>query len=92
MRAIRHGCVAPWRRSERWFELLDELGVRRTQAPGNFVYFDSIRQPELASALSARGIDSERAFPSLDTWSRIPIGLPEENARARRALREILAG
>lgn len=76
----------------RWFELLDALSLRRSQAAANFVFFHAGRpQPALAAAFAARGIDIGRAFAPLDDWARISIGLPEENARARRALREILS-
>ena len=76
----------------RWFELLDALSLRRSQAAANFVFFHAGRpQPVLAAAFAERGIDIGRAFPPLDDWARISIGLPEENARARRALREILS-
>lgn len=77
---------------ERWFELLDSLALRRSQAAANFVFFHTGRpQPIVAAAFAERGIDIGRAFPPLDDWARISIGLPEENARARRALREILS-
>jgi histidinol-phosphate aminotransferase len=77
---------------ERWFEVLDSLGLRRTRAAGNFVFFRSGRpHAKVASALAERGIDIGRAFPPLDDWARISIGLPEENARAQQALRQIFA-
>ena len=31
-----------------------------------------------------------RAFPPMNDWARITIGLPEENALARAALRKVL--
>jgi len=76
----------------RWFELLDGLSVKRSDAVANFVFVRAGRpQASLAAAFAERGIDIGRAFPPLDDWARISIGLPEENARARRALREIMS-
>ena len=76
----------------RWFEVLDALSVRYSRAVGNFVFFEA-RQPQarLAAGFLARGIDIGRAFPPLDGWTRISIGLPEENTRAQSVLRELLA-
>lgn len=77
----------------RWFDVLDGLGLQRTQAVGSFVFFRAGRpQSELAAAFAQRGIDIGRAFPPLDDWARISIGLPEENTRAQQALRQIIAG
>jgi histidinol-phosphate aminotransferase len=76
----------------RWFEVLKELGLRHTDAHGNFVFFQSGRpQPEVAAHFAAQGIDIGRAFPPLDHWVRISIGLPQENARAQSALRRLFA-
>jgi histidinol-phosphate aminotransferase len=74
-----------------WFALLRELGLRWADSRGNFVFFET-RRPhgEFAAALLARGVDIGRAFPPLDTWARISIGLPEENAAARSAVRQVL--
>jgi histidinol-phosphate aminotransferase len=75
----------------RWLAVLDELGLRRSQASANFVFFEARRpQPELAAAFLARGIDIGRAFPPLEGWSRISIGLPVDNARAQSVLRQII--
>jgi histidinol-phosphate aminotransferase len=75
----------------RWFEVLDALSIRYCRAVGNFVFFEA-RQPQarLAAGFLERGIDIGRAFPPLDGWTRISIGLPEENARAQSILRELL--
>jgi len=74
-----------------WFSLLDELGVRRSDSVANFVFFDTRRpHADFAAALLAEGIDIGRAFPPLATWARISIGLPDENERARRAVRKII--
>lgn len=74
-----------------WHELFRTQKVRFTQARGNFVFFDSGRpQQAVAAALAAQGIEIGRGFPPLDTWVRISIGLPEENAIARRAVAALL--
>jgi len=44
----------------------------------------------VAAALAAQGIMIGRAQPPLDNWVRISIGLPEENAIARKAVAELL--
>jgi histidinol-phosphate aminotransferase len=44
----------------------------------------------VAVALLAKGIEISRAFPPLDHWVRISIGLPEENSMARDAIAELL--
>jgi histidinol-phosphate aminotransferase len=74
-----------------WHELFRTRKVRFTESQGNFVFFDTGRpQQTVASALAAQGIDVGRAYPPLGTWVRISIGLPEENAIARRAVADLL--
>ncbi len=74
-----------------WHDLFRELGVRHADSRGNFVFFETrVPHRTFAAALLARGVDIGRAFPPLDTWARISIGLPEENASARAAVRQIL--
>ena len=46
---------------------------------------------EFAAAMRSRSVDIGRAFPPLDRWARISIGLPEENALAQAALRDVMA-
>jgi histidinol-phosphate aminotransferase len=76
---------------EAWHDLFRTLGVRFTESHGNFVFFDSGRPHQVvAAALAAEGIDIGRAFPPLDTWVRISIGLPEHNAVARQKVAELL--
>lgn len=76
---------------EAWHQLFRERKVRFTDSRGNFVFFDA-GQPhaKVAATLAAQGIFVGRAQPSLDTWVRISIGLPEENAIVRNAVAEIL--
>ena len=77
----------------KWHALLDARKLRRTDSQGNFVFFDTGRpQTEVAKALLAEGVVVGRAFPPYDTWLRITIGLPEENARAQAALVKVLGG
>jgi histidinol-phosphate aminotransferase len=76
---------------EKWNQHLDALKLRRSDSRGNFVFFETGRSHrEVAAALLARGVDIGRAFPPLDHWARISIGLPGENARARNAVAELL--
>ena len=75
----------------RWLQALDGLGLRYAQPAGNFVFFDSGRpQAQVAAGLLARGVQIGRAFPPYDSWVRISIGRPEENAVAQRALAAVL--
>lgn len=77
----------------RWTATLDGLGLRHSDARGNFVFFETGRpHAAFAAAMRARSIDIGRRFPPLDTWARISIGLPEENAAAQAALRAIMRG
>jgi histidinol-phosphate aminotransferase len=74
----------------KWYRLFDSLKLRYSDARGNFVFFETGRpQQEIAAALRTKGIEIGRAFPPLDHWARISIGLPEENAMARSAIKEL---
>lgn len=76
---------------EAWHDLFRTRKVRYTESHGNFVFFDSGRPHQaVAAALAAQGIDIGRAYPPLDTWVRISIGLPEHNAIARQAVAGLL--
>ncbi|QAY96021.1 aspartate aminotransferase [Methylovirgula ligni] len=76
---------------EAWHDFFRARGLRFADSHGNFVFFDAGRPHQaVAAALSARGIDIGRAYPPLDTWVRISIGLPEENAAARAAVAALL--
>jgi len=79
------------RERTRWSRVLDSLGLRHTDARGNFVFFESGRpHAELAAAMRARGVEIGRSFPPLEGWTRISVGLPEENALAQSILRDVL--
>jgi len=76
---------------EAWHALFRERKVRFSDSVGNFVFFDAGRpQQTIAAALAAQNIMIGRAQPPLDNWVRISIGLPEENALARKAVAELL--
>jgi histidinol-phosphate aminotransferase len=70
---------------------LDSWKVRHSDARASFVFFQSARgQAEVAGALSAEGIEIGRAFPPLLDWTRISLGLPEDNRRVLAALHPLL--
>jgi histidinol-phosphate aminotransferase len=74
-----------------WSALLKELKVPATASSGNFVFLETgMPHVEFAEALLEESIDIGRAFPPYDRWARISIGLPQENVRARAAVRKIL--
>jgi histidinol-phosphate aminotransferase len=84
------GAVA--REREIWLQLLRELKVNFTASVGNFVFFETgIPHANFAASLLEDGIEIGRSFPPYDRWARISIGLPQENARARAAVRKLLA-
>jgi histidinol-phosphate aminotransferase len=71
----------------RWHATLDGLGLRRTQALANFVFFRTgMPHPQAAAAFRARNVQIGRAFPPLEDWARISIGRSEENSLALSAL------
>jgi histidinol-phosphate aminotransferase len=76
---------------QKWHELLDTIGRRRTDSKGTFVFFETGKPHELLAAeLLDEGIEIARPFPPLDRRVRISIGLPAENARARNAIQKLL--
>lgn len=78
------------RERDLWHADLDALGWPRTASQANFVFFKADRpQARLAEALAAHGIAIGRASPPLNDWSRITIGLPEENRRVREILKRL---
>jgi histidinol-phosphate aminotransferase len=77
----------------KWFALFRELKLNSTPSSGNFVFFETrIPHAEFSAALLKGGVAIGRAFPPYDRWARISIGLPEENAIARSAVRQVLRG
>lgn len=73
-----------------WHAELEAWGWPHTQSQANFVFFRSGRpHAELAAALAAEGILVGRVNTPLTDWSRVTIGLPEENRHVREALRRL---
>jgi histidinol-phosphate aminotransferase len=74
-----------------WHTLFRQRNAHFSESQGNFVFFDSGRPHHImAAALAAQGIEIGRSHPPLDTWVRISIGLPEDNAIARHAVAKLL--
>ena len=71
---------------------LRELGLRQWKSAGNFILFDpKIDSAELDLALLKKGVILRPVKNyGLMTHMRFSIGLPEENATALKALREVL--
>jgi histidinol-phosphate aminotransferase len=78
---------------EIWLSLLHELKLEHAEATANFVFFNTgMKQEKFAAAMLAQGIEvGGGGEDRLPTWSRVTIGLPEENRRAQAALRRVLA-
>jgi hypothetical protein len=60
-----------------------ELAVRRVETfafkfPGKFRFLRNRSFGTVAAALDATAVDIGRAFPPLDQWARILIGLPRK--------------
>lgn len=76
---------------EKLLALLRELGRPYAESQTNFVFFQTGRpHAEVHAAMMKESVAIARAFPPMTDWARITIGLPEENALARAALRKVL--
>ncbi len=76
---------------EKLLALLRELGRPYAESQANFVFFQTGRpHAEVHAALMKESVSIARAFPPMLDWARLTIGLPEENALAREALRKVL--
>jgi histidinol-phosphate aminotransferase len=76
---------------EKLLALLRELGRPYAESQTNFVFFQTGKpHAEVHAALMKESVSMARAFPPMNDWARITIGLPEENALARAALRKVL--
>jgi len=76
---------------EKLLALLRELGRPYAESQTNFVFFQTGRpHAEVAAAMMKESVSIARAFPPMTDWARLSIGLPEENALARAALRKVL--
>lgn len=79
------------RERNQWHAFLDELGLRHTASRANFVFFDAtMPHAEVQDRLKRAGIIIGRPFDPYNTWVRITIGLPEENAKVQSVIREIV--
>ena len=77
---------------EKLLALLRELGRPYAESQTNFVFFQTGKpHAEVQAAMMKESVAIARAFPPMLDWARITIGLPEENALARAALRKVLA-
>lgn len=66
---------------------IDELGLPRTDAQGNFVFFDTrVPLQGYRDRMLAQGLKVGRPFSGYDTWSRVSIGRTEEIDRFLAAL------
>jgi histidinol-phosphate aminotransferase len=76
---------------EKLLALLRELGRPYADSQTNFVFFKTGRpHAEVHASLMKESVSIARAFPPMNDWARITIGLPEENEFAREALRRVL--
>lgn len=67
--------------------VIDKLGRPRTEAQGNFVFFDTGMPAQLfRDRMLAQSIKVGRPFEGYDTWSRVTIGRREEMDRFLVAL------
>lgn len=72
---------------ERVQATLDRLGLRRTDAQGNFVFFDTGAPiARFQDRMLAHGLRVGRRFAGYDTWSRVTIGTRQEVDRFLSAL------
>ena len=75
----------------KWNDFLDKSGLQHTASEANFVFFDT-KKPyeEVRKKLGEAGIIIGREFEPYHTWIRVSIGLPEDNARVRSVIRQIV--
>lgn len=70
---------------------IDKLGLPRTEAQGNFVFFDTrVPLQGYRDRMLAQGIKVGRPFTGYPTWSRVSIGRREEIDRFLAALPKAL--
>jgi histidinol-phosphate aminotransferase len=66
---------------------LDRMGLKRTNAQGNFVFFDTgAPLKRFQDRMLAEGIKVGRHFDGYDTWARVTIGVHREVDRFLAAL------
>jgi len=72
---------------------LDRMGLKRADAQGNFVFFDTGGPLQrFQERMLAEGIRVGRHFDGYDTWARVTIGLHQEVDRFLQALPRALGG
>jgi histidinol-phosphate aminotransferase len=73
--------------------LCDELGLRYTDAVGNFSFIDpKMSNAEFKKRMKSHGLEAARSFPPMPDWARVTIGTTEEMAVFAEALPKIVAG
>ncbi|HZF14627.1 MAG TPA: histidinol-phosphate transaminase [Steroidobacteraceae bacterium] len=71
---------------------LDRMGLKHTEAQGNFVFFDTGGPlKRFQDRMLAEGIKVGRHFDGYDTWARVTIGLHHEVDRFLAALPRAVA-
>jgi histidinol-phosphate aminotransferase len=71
---------------------LDRLGLKRTEAQGNFVFFDTgAPLKRFQDRMLAAGIKVGRHFDGYDSWARVTIGVHREVDQFLAALPRALA-
>jgi histidinol-phosphate aminotransferase len=79
------------RERNRWHAFLDELGLQHTASMANFVFFDAKKpHADVRDRLKRAGIIVGRSFEPYNTWIRVTIGQPEENAKVQSVIQEIV--
>jgi histidinol-phosphate aminotransferase len=88
LRSTRESIVAD---RARVHAALDRMGLRHTDAQGNFVFFDTgMPVQQFRDRMLAQGIKVGRPFEGYDTWSRTTIGRRDEVDRFLAALPGVL--
>lgn len=78
---------------QRLTESFTAMGLRVAPSQANFVLVDFARPgSEVYEALLLQGIIVRPMPPPIDTWLRITVGTPEQNARLEAAVKTVLAG
>ena len=71
---------------------LDRMGLKRADAQGNFVFFDTGGPLQrFQERMLAEGMKVGRRFDGYDTWARVTIGLHEEVDQFLHALPRALS-
>ncbi len=76
---------------ERVHAALDGLGLRRTEAKGNFVFFDTGGElKRFQDRMLGQGVKVGRKFAGYETWARVTIGAKHEVDRFLAVLPQAL--